>query len=245
MSGGLDSDTVRATAMTGQIVIRGNSVVRMMEGPGTRTPNTVAPATPDIRISWLRSGETELMRRALAAGTVPQAWVPGLIPLLAREDLKNDLIRVLRGTLPESATALGQALLDPAQNALVRRRIPPILSNVAAPSAVEALLRGIEDPTFEIRERCARALVRMRRKNGSLSVERERVFVVIQKEIAVEQDVWHARNLLDVDDMGIDMHELVEERSDRSLRHVFTLLDLLYPEAPTDIVLKGSAATGG
>ncbi len=240
-----DADTVSAVARTGQIAIRGNSVVHLMERPdGLRTPASVAPAPPDVRISWLRSGETELMRRALAAGTVPQLWVPGLIPLLAREDLKNDLIRVLRGTLPESATALGQALLDPAQNALVRRRIPPILSNVATPAAVEALLRGIEDPAFEIRERCARALVRMRRKTGALSMDRERVFAVIQREIAVEQDVWHARNLLDADDMGIDMHELVEERSDRSLRHVFTLLDLLYPDAPTDIVLKGLRSNG-
>ena len=107
-------------------------------------------------ISDLRSGDRARVLRALPSGKDPDlALVPLLLPLLANDAVLGETLRALRRVAPRIVGQLTDALLDPREDVVVRRRVPRVL--VAAPGArtVEGLLRGLEDERFDVRARCA------------------------------------------------------------------------------------------
>ena len=64
-----------------------------------------------------------------------------------------------------------------------------------------------------------------------LRVDRERVFGLVQSEMAVDRGIWETRQLIDLpDDEASPMEaELLRDRANRSLEHLFTLLSLILP----------------
>ena len=75
-----------------------------------------------------------------------------------------------------------------------------------------------------------------------MTVNAQRVIASILSEVAVDDGVWRSRQLLDqMDDESWSpvMDELLIDRSDRSLEHVFTLLSLIMPAQPLKIAFKG------
>jgi hypothetical protein len=82
----------------------------------------------------------------------------------------------------------------------------------------------------------------LRKKHPNLTVAAERVTAAVLREVVVDDGVWRSRKLLDqMDDESWSpvMDELLIERSDRSLEHVFTLLSLIMPPEPLKIAFKG------
>jgi hypothetical protein len=62
-------------------------------------------------------------------------------------------------------------------------------------------------------------------------VDRERIFGLVQSEIAVDRGIWETRQLIDLpEDESSPMEaELLRDRASRSLEHLFTLLSLILP----------------
>jgi ATP:ADP antiporter, AAA family len=62
-------------------------------------------------------------------------------------------------------------------------------------------------------------------------VDRERLLEVVQREIGVGRGVWESRQLIDAmeEDSSPMQTELLRDRADRSLEHLFTLLSLILP----------------
>ena len=62
----------------------------------------------------------------------------------------------------------------------------------------------------------------------------DQVMNAIHREVTVERGVWEGRRLLDADDELWSPLEadIVRDRANRSLEHVFTLLSLVRPAAP-------------
>jgi hypothetical protein len=185
---------------------------RTHEGEGAAGPGVI-PATVEA-VADLGSRDRHLIRRTLSGEQALDRKLVGfVIPLLADDDLFGDVLRALRSAAPGCTGQLVDALLDPEQDVVVRRRIPRVLTAVPTQRAADGLLAGLHDERFDIRHRCAQALVRMKRHEPALEIAADEIFSVALRELATE----------------------VESR--RTLDHVFDVLSLALEREPLKIAL--------
>ena len=209
-----------------------------------RPPGTPDIADPDLeRIMTLHSGDREAVRRVLRSGNGPSAaLVPHVIPLLAWDDVSEDCIRALRSVAEQQVGELIDALVDPNQPFVVRRRLARVFSVCISQRAADGLILGLDDLRFEVRYQAGRSLLAIIEKNPAIRIDKAQIFALVNKEVAVNKHVWENRRLLDASEDGNDrsfLEELVRARASRSLAHVFTLLALVLPTEPLRIAFRG------
>jgi len=163
----------------------------------------------------LRSEDVAAIRRTL---TSPEALdprlAPWMIPLLARNEVFLDVLRVLRRLAPKVTGLLLDALLDPDQDAAVRRRVPRVLKNLATQRSADGLLRALDDERFDVRYQCGLALARHKERNPALVFPATAVFDAVLEELKASPP---------------------GESAERALEHVFTLLALVLEAEPLRI----------
>ena len=107
---------------------------------------------------------------------------------------------------------------------------------------MDALVPPLFDARFEVRYRAGHALAHVQTADPTLPIPRELVFAAVLREVETATGVWESRILLDqMDDDAWSpvMDELVRDRANRSLEHVFTLLALVLPRKPLRIAFRG------
>jgi len=162
----------------------------------------------------LRSGEKSRVRSALRrVPEPPPEVVAHLIPLLARDELFLDVLRVLRRVSSQVTGQLLDALLDPRADPAVRRRLPRVLKACLTRRAVDGLFLGLGDSRPDVRAQCALALASITSRQPELSVARADVFTAVRLEVKA------AGGGLELD-------------------HVFTLLALTLEREPLQIALR-------
>jgi AAA family ATP:ADP antiporter len=172
--------------------------------------------TPEIAdaVAEMSSGDRDLIRKTLSGGRIlDRKLVSFVIPLLADDNLFVDVLRALRSAAPGCTGQLVDALLDPAQDMVVRRRIPRVLTAAPTQRAVDGLLAGLHDEIFDIRFRCAQALVKVKRHEPALAIAAGEVYSVALRELAT----------------GVE--------SRRTLDHVFEVLSLALERESLKIAL--------
>ena len=211
------------------------ALVRVLEGSRSYESRTeAAPADPLLRrIGDLRSGNAARIRRALQERPLTPEVAAHVVQLLARDDVAGEALEALRHAAPAMVGQLVDALLDPAQDFAVRRRVPQVLSGLDSRRAAEGLALGLEDKRFEVRYRCAKALRAVLENNPGLSIPESVVFDAISRELELDRLVWESHRLLDSDDA-----DELGGRSSRGLQHVFTLLSLILPREPVRIAFR-------
>jgi hypothetical protein len=215
--------------------------------PGVTKTQTVpvaaAIADPEVQeILALRSRQRDRVLKVLRDEQgLPGTLVAHVIPLLAWDPVSEDAVRALRKVAEERVGELIDALVDPNQPFAVRRRLARVFSVCVSQRAVDGLMLGLEDLRFEVRFQCGRSLAAIYEKNGMIRVDRERVFAVVRREVAVGKPVWEGHRLLDKidDDQQSFVDEFLRDRAGQNLAHVFTLLSLVLPTAPLQIAYRG------
>ena len=218
--------------------------------PGSTASLRVEPdseaAAELARIRDLHSRDVARVRRALSAARIDGTLATHVIPLLAWDDVASDALAGLRRATPEAIGALEESLLDPEVEFTIRRRIPLVLATFQDPRAVQALLGGLRDPRFEVRYRCGRGLAHLAELESTLSIPPDEAFAAVLREVQAGAGVWESRKVLDrMDDDSWSpvMDEVLKDRANRSLEHVFTLLALALPRQPLKIAFKGLHTT--
>jgi hypothetical protein len=148
-------------------------------------------------------------------------------------------IRALQGVAEEHVGAFVDALLDPNLPFAARRRLARVFSVCVSQRAADGLLLGLEDLRFEVRFHCGRSLAAVVEKNALIKLDRERVFALVRREVAVGRPVWESQRLLDDVDNSSFEEAVVRRRAGQSLAHVFTLLSTVLPTVPLQIAYKG------
>jgi hypothetical protein len=206
------------------------------------------PATHELddqilQIMALRSRNRERIKKILNTDTgLPAPLIPHVIPLLAWDPVANDAINALRRVVEEHVGELVDALIDPNQDFAVRRRLPRVFSVGVSQRAVDGLLLGLEDLRFEVRFQCARSLAAIFEKNSRVRIDKAFIFNTVRREAAVGKPVWESHRLLhqmEAREEHFFVDDVVEDRANRSLAHVFTLLSLVLPTEPLQIAFRG------
>jgi hypothetical protein len=209
----------------------------------TTVERATAVGDPEVmEILALKSRDRDRVLRVLQAEEVLAApLIPHVIPLLAWDPVAEDAVRTLRKVAEERVGELIDALIDPNQPFAIRRRLARVFSVCVSQRAVDGLLLGLEDLRFEVRFQCGRSLASILEKNPRTRIDRERVFDVVRKEVAVGRPVWQSHRLLDHIDpeQRSFVDEFLKDRAGQSLAHVFTLLSLVLPTAPLQIAYRG------
>ena len=197
---------------------------------------------PRVRVlSDLRSGDRERVERALGELTHPErAHVADVVQLLAWDDLVSAARRVLEKHAAAHVGLLVDVLLDPATAFAIRRRIPRILGTLSSARALDGLVGGLDDPRFEVRYGCARAMDRILATRSDLQAPSDRVLTVIERELSVPLSIWQSHQVIDRIDREEDGSGAeTAERASRSLEHVFTLLSTVLPREPVQVAFGG------
>ena len=219
------------------------TILRTIGRPERSTIESAAVDAEIAAILALRSGDREAARRVLrderglSAGLVPHA-----IPLLARGSLAAETILALRRVAEERLGTLHDALLDPNQDFVIRRRLARVFSVCVSQRAADGLVLALDDLRFEVRFQCARSLAAIVERNPAVRLDRDRVLAAVLREVQVARPVWQGRQLLDdvtVDDPPVAVDEFMQQQASQSLAHVFTVLSLVLPREPLRIAFRG------
>ena len=209
----LVDSTTRATmaAFEGERPAPGGPAEEAIRGEARPRPRESSREELDA----LRSSDPQRVRQVLDRGLeLSAALVSEVIPLLARDDLFAKVISSLRAVATRHTGQLVDALLDPARDPVVRRRIPRVLGATPTQRAADGLLLGLRDERFDLRYRCAQALVRIRGQNPDVLIPREEVATAALREIALGPG------------------------SGRGLDHVFSILSLSLEREPLQTALR-------
>lgn len=183
-----------------------------------------------VAIADLLSGDPARIERSLSSPQLDARLVPFLVPLLANDEIAEDIRMELRWKAPQAIGALTDALLDPDLPLLARQRIPSVLEVTHNPRAVSALVLGLMDDEFNVRYSCARALARMNERDRSLKIGTSVVYAAVEREVSVDRVEWESRQLETEITMPTGMVSgalSADPRIDYSMEHVFTLLSLI------------------
>jgi len=209
----------------------------------SRAAEAPSPLDPVMRrILDLRSRDATRVRAALASGPLTPVLVPHAVPLLAWDEVVSEAMTALRGVAAEVAGQLVDRLVDRSEEFAVRRRLPLVLAASPTSRVVDGLFWGLEDQRFEVRYRCGRALSHLLELNPKLTVERQRTFAAVLREVGVDRGVWQSHRLLDRmedEEWSPVVDEVLRERASRSLEHVFTVLSLVLPRQPLKVAFRG------
>ncbi len=156
-----------------------------------------------------------------------------VILLLAHKQLHAAALEALCRAAPIMTGQLIDALVDPAMDFVVRRRIPYALAASASQRAADGLLLGIGDDRFEVRYACGRALMTIAEANPSIVISRQKIVQAILIEVDLEAAQEFEADPSGIDDASALVDDLLaRDRVDRTLEHVFTILGLHLEREP-------------
>ncbi len=208
--------------------------------PAPARPRSLEPVVQAL--ADLRSGKPDRVHAVFAHTASLDTVLAGqAISLLGWNEVSRAAREALGKIAPHICGQLIDALLDPSQDFAIRRRIPSILASCGGQRVADGLVAGMSDSRFEVRFQCSRALASMLAKGPALTVNREAILAVVDRELSVSRSVWEGRRLLDRSEPSEQtqfLDDLLRERSDASLEHVFTLLGLILPREPLKVVFR-------
>jgi hypothetical protein len=194
------------------------------------------------RVADFQSGDVERTRRALARSeALDRRLLPYVLPLLGWDEVVPEALGALRRAAPRITGQLIDALLDPEESVVIRRRIPRVLKVADSQRAADGLLLGLGDRRFEVRYQCAIALVQMTERNPDLRLPADAVLAAARREVEVGKKVWESRRLLERPDDEKEspfFEAFLRDRTSRSLEHVFNILSLALEREPLRLAYR-------
>jgi len=193
------------------------------------------------------------VRRALhRPEAADPALVGHLIPLLAENAVFLEVVRALRRSGPRITGQLLDGLLDPRQDAVVRRRLARVLRGSPVQRAADGLVQALADPRFEVRREAGLTLARITERDHALRVARADLFAAVVRELETGAADWAAAaDPSGEEDPLAQDGDRTQTPAERGLAHVFTLLSLAVERDPMqtaywalrgeDTALRGTA----
>jgi hypothetical protein len=185
-------------------------------------PNPLNADPSGASLLELRSTDPAVVKAALQRCESPSgALVACTIPLLAWDEVSEDVVLLLRRAADLHVGQMVDALLDSRHPVVVRRRLARTLSACTSQRAGDGLLLGLNDPVFRVRFRCAQSLAEMMKRGALRPIETVTVYSVVLRELQVQPERTDRA-------ASRDARRL---QPDDALEHVFRLLSLVHGES--------------
>jgi len=227
----VDATTLHTLATTQTAIDREQLLQQIAAARADRPPAAEAPPVAAVppgidavaeAIIDLRSGDEGRIRRVLASHAMTPELLPHALPLLRDERVLREALRAVRRVASSAAGQLVDALLDPLQAPLVKRRLPLVLAHSSSPLAVHGLTAALDDRDWNTRFRCAEALAAIHGQDPALQADAERLLQVVEREA-------HALGSATADD----------DARDRQVRFILLLLGALYDSKTLELCYLG------
>jgi len=208
------------------------------------TYETAAQLALDSEIETLRDLRSRDRARAISAlarpATLGRIHIAQIIDLLAWDQVLPAVRTALEQLAPSHSGMLVDAMLDPATDFTIRRRLPRILATVPSQRSLDGLVSGLDDPRFEVRYHCSHALSRMIARLPALAVDRNRMIALVERELSVPPQRWHGYRVIDRPDVEdpFPTSDSPGEHS-RYVEHVLRLLSTIVGREPLDAAVHG------
>ncbi len=205
-------------------------------------PAATRRADPSIELlTDLRSREESRVRTALGrTSALGRIHVAQVIDLLAWDDVVPAAWTALEHLAPPHLGMLIDAMLDPATDFAIRRRLPRILGTVTTQRSLDGLVNGLSDSRFEVRYHCSRAISRLLARNRELAIDRSQMIAAVERELEVPPQRWRGYRLLDRPETeGPSKTAAAPEDSSRYLEHILLLLSTIVGRDPLDAAVHG------
>jgi hypothetical protein len=189
----------------------------------------------------LRSRDATRVTSALARpGMLGRIHVAQIIDLLAWDEVLPSVRAALERLAPSHSGMLLDAMLDPATNFTIRRRLPRILATVRSQRSLDGLVSGLDDPRFEVRYHCSHAITRLIAHMPALVVDRTRLIALVERELSVPPQRWRGYRVIDRPDVEgpIPARESPGDQS-RYVEHILRLLSTIVGREPLEAAIRG------
>lgn len=198
---------------------------------GASDPDPVLDA-----MAVLRSGRKDEIRALLADRDVLEPeLVSSVISLLADDAVAHSALALLRRHVARHTGQLVDALLDPAGNPVVRRRIPRVLERSAENRVALGLVEALFDSSLDVRIQSALALLELTEQNPALVVPKERVLDAVRRELD------RASRAESRGELGQgDWDPRTERRVVRGLEFSVLALSLVYEREPLQLAYRAT-----
>jgi ATP:ADP antiporter, AAA family len=206
------------------------------------------------RTAALVSDDVARIRAVLEEPSFDARLAPHAIVLLANDTVQRDAVRALRTIANRITGQLTDALLDRAVPPHVRRRVARAMSACTSQRAVDGLVEGLLDDSFEVRYQCGLTLLKITHAESNLSVSKEGALTAVRREVDLDRKLWQHQPPLGAVDEEADLplvDGFLRDRTSRSLQHVFSILALVFEREPMrraltalsgdDEILRGTA----
>ena len=206
------------------------------------TPAPVSAIDPAVDVlADLRSSDAPRVTAALGrTSALGRIHVAQIIDLLAWDAVLPPARAALEPLAPLHLGMLIDAMLDPANDFAIRRRLPRILGTVATRRSLDGLVSGLSDSRFEVRYHCSRAISRILSNNRDLPIDRAQIIAAVERELSVPPQRWRGYRLLDRPEVeGTSESAELPEDSSRYLEHIILLLSAIVGRDPLDAAVHG------
>ncbi|MBL9026628.1 MAG: hypothetical protein JNL21_30800 [Myxococcales bacterium] len=242
--GASGSDPKRTTTRSAGIVPPPESIAVHAKADDPRAAATLA----------LLSDDPARIRAVLESGLEPRLARLAL-PLLSHRSLGALAQSALEAIAGRCVGGLEDALLEESEPRATRVRVPPLLAIAASARAKEALLRGLEADSLEVRLSAGRALAKLARAVPELAPSKADICALIAKSLKLAPEAGRTshsiRPSIPPSETTLPLPAPISARLDPVILHALTLLTVYAdPEAlaiagralaGTDAALRGTA----
>jgi hypothetical protein len=211
--------------------------------PAAATNETAVSLASDREIETLRDlrsrDQSRVIARLARPATLGRIHVAQIIDLLVWDDVLPAVRAALEQRAPSHLGMLIDTMLDPATDFTIRRRLPRILAKVPSQRSLDGLVSGLDDPRFEVRYHCSRAISRMVASTAAVAIDRARIIAVIERELAVPPQRWRGYRLIDRPDVENPASSGEWTDDSRCLEHILQLLSPIVGRESLDAAVRG------
>lgn len=164
------------------------------------------------------------------------ALMPQLMGKLCDKDLGTPAVEALVQYGPAIEPQLEALLADPSADRTARAQVPVILRRIGTTSALEILLKYVDDPDEIVRTTVDQSLVRLRTTHPDFVLPTDTVRGALQAEIRQSYLLYVLRQDLNTSGADLLLDDTLQAREHRTLDRIFWLLELLYPNRKVERV---------